>query len=232
VRCLPLRRFAQDAWLYPTCHQTGPASHEVALTCRVLDRISLAPVLVGCSPLALHPRGLGCRVFARSGLRASSCESTRNPLMDLRPPSESSRLRAAGDSSALRRARPPHRHPPMRSPAPSASPRTGQRLFVWPGLPHRTACASRFSQPPGAFIRPVPGGLVSCHIRSWGCALQSFAPPVQPYAVSGALALLSFRRTRAPPHAHRKRPKPTTARSPAWHLRPKPVNTGPRTDAR
>jgi hypothetical protein len=115
----------------------------------------------------------------------------------------------------------------MRSLSPSASPRTRQRLVDWPGLPHRTACTFRFSQPHGASIRPVPGGLVSCHIRSWGCALQSFAPPVQPYAVSGAhLALLSFRRTRTMPHAHRKRPKPTTVRSAAQLLRPRPSNTG------
>jgi hypothetical protein len=148
--------------------------------------------------------------------------------MALRLPSESSRLRAADVPPALRRTHLLHRHPPVRSLAPSASPRTKQRLFDWPGLPHRTACASRFSQPLDALIRPVPGGLVSCHIRSWGCALQSFAPSVQPYAVSGvSLALLSFERTRTPPHAHRKRSKPTTARSSARLQRPKPSNTNP-----
>jgi hypothetical protein len=31
-----------------------------------------------------------------------------------------------------------------------------------------TACAFRFSQPPGTFIRSEPAGLVSCRIRSWG----------------------------------------------------------------
>jgi hypothetical protein len=35
-------------------------------------------------------------------------------------------------------------------------------------------------------IRREPAGLVSCRIRSWGCALQSFAPTAWPYAVSGA----------------------------------------------
>jgi hypothetical protein len=108
--------------------------------------------------------------------------------------------------------------------SPSASPRSGQR-HRWPGLPRPTACTYRFSQPPGASIRPEPAGLVSCRIRSWGCALQSLAPPVQPYAVSGAFALMSFRRTRAPSHARRKRPKPTTARSTTWYLQPKPSNT-------
>jgi hypothetical protein len=64
----------------------------------------------------------------------------------------------------------------MRSCAPTAYPRSGQRLKE-DGLAYPTACASRFSQPPDAFIRPEPGGLVSCHIRSWGCALQSFLLP-------------------------------------------------------
>lgn len=40
----------------------------------------------------------------------------------------------------------------------------------------RSACASRLSQPPDAFVRPAPTGLVSCRIRPWGCALQSFVP--------------------------------------------------------
>lgn len=48
------------------------------------------------------------------------------------------------------------------------------------------ACASRFSQPPDAFIRPLSAGLVPCRYRSWGFALQSITPLVQPYAVSGA----------------------------------------------
>jgi hypothetical protein len=149
-------------------------------------------------PFALS--GVSFRVFAKSGCRAVPCESTRHPLLDLRPPPESSRLRAAGASTSNPQAGPRlvHRHPPVRSLAPSASPRTRQRLFDWPGLPHRTTCASRFSQPPGAFIRPVPGGLVSCHIRSWGCALQSLAPLVQPCAVSGAVALLSLKANPCP----------------------------------
>jgi hypothetical protein len=79
----------------------------------------------------------------------------------------------------------------MRSFSPSAYPRTGQR-HEWPGLPRPTACASRFSQPPGAFIRPEPAGPISYRIRSWGFALQSFVPLVQPYAVSDAPTLLTL----------------------------------------
>jgi hypothetical protein len=107
----------------------------------------------------------------------------------------------------------------MRSFAPTASPRSRQR-HEWTGLPHPTACTSRFSQPPGAFIRPEPGGLVSCRIRSWGCALQSFAPPVQPYAVSGAPPLLTFKRARPPLHQLRPRPPKRTATKPAYGTAP------------
>jgi hypothetical protein len=61
-----------------------------------------------------------------------------------------------------------------------------------------TACALRFSRPLGAFIRHLPAGLVSCRIRSWGCALQSFAPLTKPYAVSGAACPHDVGRTRSP----------------------------------
>jgi hypothetical protein len=47
----------------------------------------------------------------------------------------------------------------------------------WPGLPRPTACAFRFSQPLGAFIRPIPPGLVSCQIRSWGLPSKAFLLP-------------------------------------------------------
>jgi hypothetical protein len=40
--------------------------------------------------------------------------------------------------------------------------------MIWPGLHFPTACAFRCSQPPGAFIRSEPAGLVPCRIRSWG----------------------------------------------------------------
>jgi len=45
-------------------------------------------------------------------------------------------------------------------------PSPGQRHeLVGHAIP--TACAFRFSQPLGAFIRPKPAGLVPCRIRSW-----------------------------------------------------------------
>jgi hypothetical protein len=75
--------------------------------------------------------------------------------------------------------------PPLRFSSPSAFPHPEQRPR-WPGLPHPTACTFRFSRPLGALVRTEPAGLVSCQIRSWGCALQSFAPLSQPYVVSDA----------------------------------------------
>jgi hypothetical protein len=57
--------------------------------------------------------------------------------------------------------------PRVRFSAPTAFPRTGQRLRC-SGLPRLSACASRFSQPPGAFVRPAPADRLSGQIRSWG----------------------------------------------------------------
>jgi hypothetical protein len=57
--------------------------------------------------------------------------------------------------------------PPLRFRPLQRLPSLGQRHeLVGTTIP--TACAFRFSQPPGAFIRPEPAGLVSCRIRSWG----------------------------------------------------------------
>jgi hypothetical protein len=44
-------------------------------------------------------------------------------------------------------------------------------------LPRPTACVSRFSQPRDALIRPMPAGLVSCQIRSWGSPFRAFLLP-------------------------------------------------------
>jgi hypothetical protein len=41
----------------------------------------------------------------------------------------------------------------------------------------RTASAFRFSQPPDAFSRSEPAGLVSCQIRSWGSPSRAFLLP-------------------------------------------------------
>jgi len=67
-----------------------------------------------------------------------------------------------GSSTERQLAAPPLRFRPLQR-----LPSLGQRHdLAGPAFP--TACAFRFSQPLGAFIRPEPAGLVSCRIRSWG----------------------------------------------------------------
>jgi len=62
----------------------------------------------------------------------------------------------------------------------------------WPELHLPTACAFRFSQPPGAFIRPEPARPYFMPDPLLGSTLQSFVPPAQPYAVSSAAPLVAF----------------------------------------
>jgi hypothetical protein len=122
---------------------------------------------------------------------APAISKNGSPLMSFRAPSESSTHRAAATSSSDRSRRRRCRHLPWGLVPFSVSP-PGAAAYSNRASHGPIACASRFSQPPGAFVRPEPAGLVSCQIRSWGLALQSFAPPVQPFAVSGAVALLSL----------------------------------------
>jgi hypothetical protein len=80
-----------------------------------------------------------CPSPSRAGLQG--LRKVRPPRLLLRVDTESSHGLAPSfrvlQASSRRRlvrapeeARPRHRHPPLRSPAPSASPRTGQRLFL------------------------------------------------------------------------------------------------------
>jgi hypothetical protein len=77
-----------------------------------------------------------------------------HPLLDLRPPTESSRLRAATDLPASRRIPTPRRHPPVRSLAPTASPRSVQRL-------HSRACLTRPPAPSGFLNLSTPSSVPS-----------------------------------------------------------------------
>jgi hypothetical protein len=191
----PLRRFAHRTWLYSVRHRTEPASHGVASPFRVFVRKSLAPVSVGCSPHALGRSWAtgSSQLPAPGSLRKKTRESSHGLVLSFRVHQARAAARAFHPRGGLGPRGSSHEVS-----SPSASPRPGQR-HRWPGLPRPTASAFRFSQPPDALIRPEPAGLVSCRIRSWGCALQSLAPLVQPYAVSGASTLLSFERTRRPP---------------------------------
>jgi hypothetical protein len=177
----PPRRFTQATRWSSICRQI-----ELCLpwSCTTLQSIfpnALAPVSVGCSPLAPGPKA-ELQGFHAIGPREKRKANPRCPLMGSCSPTESSEHRAA-----VTRKR---RHPSSRFPSPSAYSHVKQRL-LWPGLPHPTACTLRFSQPHGASIRPTSAGLVSCQIRSWGCALQSFVPLTQLAAVPGPLALMT-----------------------------------------
>jgi hypothetical protein len=122
-------------------------------------------------PLAIW--GLSFRVFALQ-TPEEQLNDPRVPLMGFGPSSEAaqtpSRCREplvfqkpdAGHKTGRQLAAPPLRFRPLqRFPARGSG-------MSWSGLHLPTACAFRFSQPPGAFIRPEPAGLVSCRIRSWG----------------------------------------------------------------
>jgi hypothetical protein len=132
---------------------------------------------------------LDFRVFANLGFR-SNPRAVTAPLASftlfLRVHQRSSGLTPAPVSRDASSA------PPVESLAPSVFPHMEQRLFPGSGLHGRRVGASRFSQPPDAFIRPMSASLIACWIHAWGSTLQSFPPPVQPYAVSDAVALLSL----------------------------------------
>jgi hypothetical protein len=156
--------------------------------------------LVRVFPSCPWDRSRNFRAFANSGFRFNPravTASLSSFTLSFRVHQRSSCLPLASVSRDASSA------PPVESLAPSVSPHMGQRPFPDPGLHGRSICTSRFSQPPGAFIRPTSAGLVSCRIHAWGFTLQSFPPLVQPYAVSDALALLSLRRPSFRPVSHR-----------------------------
>jgi hypothetical protein len=95
--------------------------------------------------------------------------------------------------------------PPLRFRPLQRFPSTGQRHeMVGNACP--TACAFRLSQPPDAFIRPEPAGLVPCRIRSWGHPpeLSSSRAAVRcfqrrsPHGVQTAFRVLLHARVRFP----------------------------------
>ena len=98
------------------------------------------------------------------------------PLVSFRPPSETSQVPSGRVRFLWPRPAEPSTAPPLRFLPLQRFPHTWQRLCC-SGLPHLNACASGFSQPPDAFIRPVPAGLVSCRIRSWGSPFRAFLLP-------------------------------------------------------
>jgi len=69
---------------------------------------------------------------------------------------------------------------------PTASPLAGQRFVIERACLTRTPSACRFSQPPGAPLPPRDCWPCFMPDPLMGFALQSIAPPAQPYAVPDA----------------------------------------------
>jgi hypothetical protein len=152
----------------------------------------LVPVLVRHTLLALTPHRAGFKGFASPAPRGLR-KARGAPLMGLDSPSESTRRQAAAQpprkTEGAHHQTAVERLPPLRSRPLKRFPHPGQRP-QWPGLPHPTACACRFSQPLDA-LNP-PRACRPCFMPDplLGFALQSIAPPVRPYAVADADPLL------------------------------------------
>jgi hypothetical protein len=171
-----------------------PSPDRVGLSwsCSVLQslfRDRLASIWVGRSPHALYPVRVGSRVFVGRDRQQDPMDRRRRSshglVLSFRVLRASSRR---GSFATL--PGPIGRHGSSHEVLLPFSVFPHAAAAWWPGLPRPTACVLRFSQPRDALIRPVPVGLVSCRIRSWGCALQSFLPLAEPCAISGACAPL------------------------------------------
>jgi hypothetical protein len=128
--------------------------------------------------------------------------------------------------SRKRKLRSPRRHPPVRSLAPSASPRTGQRL-----LSSGPACLTGPPAPPG-FLNLLALSSAPCLVALFhATSAHGVAPfralllPCSRTPSPTPSALLSLLHPLAQLHAHRKRPKPTTARSTSRPHQPKLTGT-------
>jgi len=152
----------------------------ITAPCRVSSHKTLAPSLVRRSPHALRHVDAGFRVFTLWAPRKTKSLFFGAPLLGFGPSSEDPSTEPLPRGHSLPQA-PDARHnpgrpqaaPPLRFPTPSASSSPGAAAS-WSSLPRSTACAFRFSQPPGALIRPELTGLVSCRIRSWGQPFKAF----------------------------------------------------------
>jgi hypothetical protein len=156
--------------------RSEPASHGVALSFGVRCPLRASAVIGSALPSRPSPSPAGPQgLYA---MRLPGCVSTASASSHgltlsyrvLQTPSRRPLLAVAASSGS-----PARPAPPMRFIAPSAFPHTRQLLNDAVCLT-ASPCALRFSQPLDALLRHVPAGLVSCQIRSWGCALQSFAP--------------------------------------------------------
>jgi hypothetical protein len=129
-------------------------------------------------PFTVKVRASG---FSHSGLPRNTIVYPRDPLLGFGSSSEVAQAPSRCIGPPVTQVPDARFHPCVWSAAPPLRSRPLQRFparssgMNWPSLPRSTACAFRFSQPPGAFIRPEPAGLVSCRIRSWGHPPELFS---------------------------------------------------------
>jgi hypothetical protein len=117
-----------------------------------------------------------------------------DPLLGFHSPSESSRPSSRRQCRGIPTA---IAAPPLRSLPLQRLPAQRSDFMLTPASV--SVGTFRFSQPPGAFLRPVPAGHLSDQIRSWGFPLQSFSPLAKPCTISSTLALLPLG---PPPRSH------------------------------
>jgi hypothetical protein len=129
-------------------------------------------------PFAVKARASG---FSHAGLPRNTIVLPRDPLLGFGSSSEDAQAPSRCIGPPVTQVPDARFHPCVWSAAPPLRSRPLQRFpaqgsgMNWSSLPRLTACAFRFSQPLGAFIRPKPAGLVSCRIRSWGHPPELFS---------------------------------------------------------
>jgi hypothetical protein len=162
----------QDEWRSPPCHQSGPRLSWSYGALQSFSPTALATPIGYAAPLLSLASPLDSRVFARSATRL--CQKQKRISSPELPPS----FRELHSPSCRRHetttevAAPLYRLLPWGSFPFSVSP-PGAAASIDRASHGPIACASRFSQPPGALVRPEPAGLVSCQIRSWGSPFRA-----------------------------------------------------------
>jgi hypothetical protein len=151
---------------------------------------SFCPLLTSAGIGSARP---SCPLTRQAGLQG--CRRQRPPARSKCPSPASSHglarsfrvLRASSRrfAAAPSRARSDVAAPPMRFAPLQRLPARSSSFVAGFASPDRLR-PQVFSTSRRLSIRREPAGLVSCRIRSWGCALQSFPPTAWPYAVSGA----------------------------------------------
>jgi hypothetical protein len=196
ARRFPFGGLCKSSGGVPPVTRRAHASRGVALLCRVHPTVLAAP-LGSAAPLMSSATSAGLQGVRTAGCLASPESKARRPLMSLRSPSECSARRAAVAPNCSRsRSRDCRLLPwgcfPYSVSPPKAAARIGRASRARPALRLQVFATSWRLRPPRAcWPCFMPDPLL-------GFSLQSFAPLVQPRAVSSAVALLSLERVADP----------------------------------